>query len=72
MEWKSVKDEPPSEEGRYLGWPSTIGEVCTCLYWKETSRWQDLEDHTEPWAPWYWMELPKPPIKTDNKQDSEK
>lgn len=77
-EWISVKDRLPERAGRYLAYPSTIGEVCTALYSYLMSRnavmWQDLEDHTEPWEPTHWMPLPEPPKEPlgDHEEEEEK
>ena len=61
MRWRKCSEELPPQ-GRYLAFPNTVGEVGTALYWPDTNRWQDLEDHTEPYTVTHWMPIPTLPI----------
>lgn len=63
--WISVKERLPEVDSRVLVYPNTVGESGTALFWFEDKMWQDLEDHTEPWAPRFWQPLPTPPTKED-------
>lgn len=69
MEWIKCSERLPEKEGRYLAYPNTIGEPGTALFWVQGHIWQDLEDHTEPWAPTHWMPLPERPTEEVDTED---